>query len=90
MRRGVSKAGLLSGGDNVIVQESRQKVVELHPCDIGCKGCLGSVKLGAGILVPKFLSDLVGFFIEDLQQPLTGHPGPFGGDSVVLGPLEQL
>jgi hypothetical protein len=36
------------------------------------------------------LSDLVGFFIEDLQQPLTGHPGPFGSDSVVLGPLEQL
>jgi hypothetical protein len=36
------------------------------------------------------LSNLVGFFVEDLQQPLTGHPGSFGSDSVVLGPLEEL
>lgn len=90
MRRGALKAGLLSGSDNVIVQKSGQKVVELLPCHIGCKGCLGSIKLGAGIFVPESLSNLVGFFIEDLQQPLAGHPGSFGCDSVVLGPLEEL
>lgn len=66
VKGGHLESGLVRGSDDIIVQKSGQKVIELFTSDVGSEGGLGGFKLGAGILVTEALADLFGFFIKDL------------------------